>query len=400
MRTKKHWYYLQGFASGLKIREQLPVFRNFGKKNHWNLTSYIYSLILVLAPLSTCFAKNPDSLVNKKDLLLSVRYHHGFLFPMASFMTYFTKENINSVDIRAGRTFVNINPVRPPEIGIGYFFSNNGNKDVFGYTNAPYFFFNSILFKKYSAFYLEQSTSIGISYLNKKFDITNNYFNRAIGSHLNVFILLSLCARVKINNNLFLTLGPSIAHSSNGNITLPNYGINLISTSAGLIWQIQEGTNNKSIITPQIFVNKKNRYIFLFSGGIRQISWYFPERYFTSTTLAEYSHQISKSWALGIGLDFFYDPTEGEEAYINGPHVENPVPWHAGMHLSGEIFWGNLSFILQPGYKIITPSEQKYNSFNRIGLRYYLNNKYVLNYSLKSHAFAADYFELGVGYIF
>lgn len=399
-KTIWQWFYLPGLASGIKIPGLLTMLNSYRNLALRNLTLFICFLIFILAPVISCFAENPDSLIYKKDLLLSVRYHHGLLFPMHASMTYFTKENINGLEIRAGRTFVNIKPDRPPEIGIGYFFSNNGNRDVYGYTNAAYFFFNSNFFKNSSPVYLEQSISVGISYLNKIFDARENYFNRAIGSHLNIFFIYSISARVKINNNLLFTFGPSVAHSSNGNITQPNNGINLVTANAGLTWKIREATNINLINSPPNIQYKKNRYFFLFSGGIRQISRYFPERYFTSTTLAEYSRRISRTLAFGGGIDFFYDPTEGRETFINGPRIENLVPWHAGMHLSCEIIWGDLSFILQPGYKIITPSAQSFYSFNRIGLRYYLNKNYILNYSLKSHKFAADYFELGVGYMF
>ena len=219
-------------------------------------------------------------------------------------------------------------------------------------------------------------------------------------SYPGIHIPIKRSARVKLNNDLFFTFGPSVAHSSNGNFSQPNNGINLVTANAGLTWKIREATNINLINLPPNIQYKKNRYFFLFSGGIRQISRYFPERYFTSTTLAEYSRRISRTLAFGGGLDFFYDPTEGRETFINGPNVENLVPWHAGMHLSCEIIWGDLSFILQPGYKIITPSAQSFYSFNRIGLRYYLDKNFVLNFSLKSHKFAADYFELGIGYMF
>ena len=83
-----------------------------------------------------------------------------------------------------------------------------------------------------------------------------------------------------------------------------------------------------------------------------------------------------------------------------GVSIENIVPWHGGIHLSYERIWNKLSIIIQPGYKIITPSEQFFYQFNRVGIRYRTDSNIILNYSIKAHKFAADFIEFGVGYVF
>lgn len=361
---------------------------------------YILLLLMGLQIRENCFAQDVKSSFFKLPEQITTYYHHGYLFPHHPSMAYFTSENINGFEIIGSKYFPSINPVRPPEIGLGYYFSNLGDREVYGLAHGIYMMLGGDFFRDKSSFYLQQNFSFGISYNTEHFDIEENYSNRAIGSHLNTFFILSMNMKIKLGQNLILSAGPSLVHMSNGNIKRPNFGLNLINTRVGITLKLnpEKISSKNEFFEPVEY--EKNRYLILFSGGVRHQSRLIPKYFPVGTFVAEYSRRLNLNQALGIGIDLIYDPTEGQELYVTGAHVENIIPWHGGIHLSYERIWNKLSIILQPGYKIITPSDHYFYQFNRVGFRYRLNNNIILNYSIKTHRIAADFIEFGVGYCF
>ncbi len=62
---------------------------------------------------------------------------------------------------------------------------------------------------------------------------------------------------------------------------------------------------------------------------------------------------------------------------------------------------GSLELPLEFGRYVHTLcKETTGNYFHRIGLRYYLKNNLLVNFTLKTHWAVADYWECGIGYVF
>jgi hypothetical protein len=360
-----------------------------------------FLLILFISEVN-CLAGNiradRDTLKSKKPLNLSMSYHHGYYFPHTKGLRYFTNENINGIQFEASWSFPELNKDRPPEIGFGYYTSNLGSKDVYGNVHGIYMDMGVDYLRGRYPVYIQQSIYAGVSYLTKHFDIETNPLNRAIGSPFNAFILLSLDLRADIGENLILFGGPVYVHMSNGNIQMPNFGLNLLNTRLGCSYRFNPDGKESNFQAREETEYLKNRYLILASGGIRQLSRKIPENFFVGTIVGEYSRRISLHQALGAGLDFVIDPTVGRETYVTGRRVEEIVPWHLGLHLSWERIWNNFSIILQPGYKIITLSEHYFYQYNRIGMRYRLESNIVINCSIKAQGVRADFFEFGIGY--
>jgi hypothetical protein len=360
----------------------------------------IVFLIFGLNTSSLCFSMSADSIYEKNTGNISISCYHGYLFPNHRLVTYFTDEYINGFDITFCRYMPEIKPVNPPEMGGGYYFSNLGSKEIYGYVHGLYFYIARDFLKNKSPFYFQSNMNIGASYNTKHYDISENFSNRNIGSHVNIFFMYSLNLKARISKRMLISVGPTLIHTSNGNIKQPNLGLNLVNTGFNMTYSLDRKSRKAALPLPGLAEFKKNRYLFLLCGGIRQLSYRIPEYFAVGSFNTEYSRRINPYLALGLGLDFIYDPTEGRAIYATGAHVENIVPWHAGAHLSFERIWNHFSLILNSGYKIITPSKQYNNQYNRLGLRYRFDNHFVVNYSLKSHKFVADFIEFGVGYVF
>ncbi len=342
---------------------------------------------------------NPDS-SSAPPHNITFAYHHGYLFPHHRLVTYFTEEYINGFNITLSRYMPGIKLLNPPEMGGGYYFSNLGSREIYGYAHGVYFYVARDFLKNQSPFNLQSTMNIGASYNTKHWDLSENYSNRNIGTHVNIFFMYSLNLKVKVSERILVSAGPVLVHTSNGNIKQPNFGLNLLNTHFSMTCLIDPKNKKTALPVRQITDFNKNRFLFIASGGVRQLSHRIPDYFAVGSLLTGYSRRINPYLALGLGTDFIYDPTEGREMYVTGVRVENLIPWHVGVHLSYERIWDHLSFILNTGYKVITPSGHFNYQYNRIGVRYRFDNNLLLNYSLKSHKIVADFIEFGVGYVF
>ena len=364
----------------------------------------IFFIVMMIFPafISPVFSSSfkKDSTIAKLPLNISAWYHHGYLVPHHRSMAFHTNENINGVEFLVSGFFPHIKTKRPTDFEAGYYYSNLGNRDVYGNVHAVYGALTADIFQSNLPFYFKQSVAFGVSYNTMHFDIEENYFNRAVGSHVNAFVSLSLDLVAELGKNIEVTAGPSVVHTSNGNIKQPNFGLNLLNTRVGVTYKFHPGNGVKEYVPVKSQDFASNRYQVIFSGGIRQLSHKIPNFFFTGSLMADYSRRVSLYQAYGGGIDWIFDPTEGRETYITENRVENIVPWHMGIHLTWERILNRLSIVLQPGYKVITLSKHNFMQYNRAAIRYRVDDHFFLNCAIKAHGFRADFIEFGIGYEF
>ncbi|MEX0981588.1 MAG: acyloxyacyl hydrolase [Bacteroidales bacterium] len=344
------------------------------------------------------FSYKKDSTIAKLPLNISAWYHHGYLAPHHRSMAFHTTENINGFEIITSGFFSHLKTKRPTLFGAGYYYSNLGNRDVYGNVHAVYAALTADVFQSNLPFYFKQSFAFGVSYNTMHFDTDENYFNRAVGSHLNAFVSLSFNLVAELGDNIEVTAGPSVVHTSNGNVKQPNFGLNLINTRVGFAYKFHPGNTETEHVPVESKGMTGNRYQFIFSGGIRQLSHKIPKNFFIGSVMADYSRRVSSYQAYGGGIDWIFDPTEGRETYVTEKRVENIVPWHVGVHLTWERIWNRFSLALQPGYKVITLSKHNFMQYNRAVIRYRIDGHFLLNIAIKAHGFRADFIEFGIGY--
>lgn len=385
-------------ASTNRLSQNVYIRRYMWHRSKRNICLILlYLFVHILSP--GLAATVQDSTDGSKPWDLSGWFYHGYLLPHHQLMTYFNEDNINGFEVVASRYYTGLNPVRPLEAGLGYYFSNLGNREVYGHVHGMYAVLGAEIFKDRSPVYIHQSVSVGLSYNTERFDIENNYFNRVIGSHINAFVILSMNLRADFGP-VSLSAGPSMVHMSNGNMRQPNLGINLVNGRVGMTYRFGDGS---SLIARELQVDtafSRHRLQFFLSGGIRQLSRKIPNYYGVGSLVGEYSLRFTQNQALGFGLDLVYDATEGRETFITRISEEEVPPWHMAVHLSFERIYGRLSILVQPGYKIWTPDGHNYFQFNRAALRYRVEDNLMLNLSIKAHGLKGDFIEFGVGYGF
>ncbi|MFO8022019.1 MAG: acyloxyacyl hydrolase, partial [Perlabentimonas sp.] len=332
-------------------------------------------VFLVLFPLASSFSSNTEPKALQKTLF-QVGYHRGVLFPHHSYIEFFNEDFINAFELRLGRTLPNIRYPKPPTIGFGAYYSNLANKDIYGSATAAYVYFDSQFTDDEKFFSIGSSIATGISFTNKPYHKHYNPFNQAIGSHLNAFIILSLNLNFSYNSDFMMSLSPSLIHKSNGRIKLPNSGLNFHTLKLSATYSI----NNKKVQLTgnDNFAPSKTRssLVGVISGGIREENKRNPVKQIISSVVVEYYRKLFATGRIGAGGDlFYYSP------YLSSSAVENDFkPIAVGGHVSYEILWERLSFILQPGIQQRVDNQGGLRNFSRVGIRYRLNNNLLFNF--------------------
>ena len=371
------------------------MFQNRRLAGYGGVVSKFFLLIVFVVPLSYS-VKATDPEIFLRETSVSATYFRGFLYPHHEYIQFFNSEYINGVDIRFGKSFPNINSKRIPTIGLGGYMSNLGNTDIYGNVLSGYAYFTSpiVLHKGLS---VGTNLGVGLGWVTKPNNPFTNPLNQAIGSHLNAFILLALDLRYKTNSGLSFFVGPSLMHSSNGKIRLPNTGLNIISLRLGADYIIRNEIYDFSQKVFLLNYEKRHRLNFLLSSGIQQDNKPKPITKGVWGLNTNYSYLLGKRGRAGAGVDLFYIPTE-YKYYTENEVVINPSPWSGGVYLGYEIVWHKVSFVLQQGVRLFYENPYESDFYSRLGIRYRFAQRFVANCSLKTSRLVAEYVEWGIGY--
>lgn len=335
-------------------------------------------------------------IVVSKEYFIQGSYHRGMLLPHHNQIAFYNEDYINGIEIKAGKTFPDIRQVRSPVMGLGLYVSNLGNDAVFGMASGLFMFFTTNYIDNPSRLGLGNTVNIGIGNVSKPYDRMDNPLNHAIGSHLNTFIALSMDIQYLLNKDMTLQLSPSLIHLSNGRIKQPNSGLNLYTLQLGLKHVLNR--KPQTITPPVMEKNNKNRLGVVYAAGLTQSHILdIDHSVFVSSTIVEYSYELTPNSRLGLGSNLFYETSKEI-----GKPVDNQIKgtYTGGLHLSYEIVWNRLSFILQPGLRLYNDNPNLYPHFARTGIRYRVLSDLLINCSLKSNGFIAEYIEWGLGYNF
>ena len=337
-----------------------------------------------------------------------------------------------------------------PRTGISLGYTDFGNSKFLGqaFSLLPFLEFNG--FKKER---LKIHIGTGVSYFNKGYDFTNNFYNMATSTDLTWSFRLFSYYNVFPTVPIDWRLGIGYAHHSNGHTRLPNQGYNsfLLSISADLksVCKTKEGfepkTFNKSI---------SDYYIVHFGAGINALSETFSDKKGVYTISGEYGKIINNTFKLGVGFYYrfyqnYYDYIKSNESLVqNGrefDYLKNSPFWNAtnfALTVNGEILMNHIGIDVQFGFNIHKPAyridwrlnqgygvvpktipeihnrrvyglgelstyyEIKRLLSGRFGLKYYVigsekksNHDFYFGTFINSNLGQADYTELSIGYI-
>ena len=300
------------------------------------------------------------------------------------FNTYFLKDETTKINKTA--------------FGLGYFVSNLGNDDIFGFVHSTYF---SLLIPiSPNAIPIHLKIGLGPGYATKKYSPSTNPQNKSIGSNLNAYGQIGLSGGFPVKDDrLFLRLGFSFNHISNGLIVSPNQGINTITVHAGLDFASNHKHSGALSVGYEQQKKGKNRFALTYAMGIKEAGLSNGEQIITSSLIFDHGYRVTPSFSAGLGISLFYNDTWSYHPYTSPNTDLSPLPYQSALHLALELDKSPISIILHPGYYIYKPSEHTPNFTGRLGVRYSLSNNITFLFAIKHHWFAlADFFEFGIGY--
>lgn len=342
-----------------------------------------------------------DSISFWHNMYVKAKYHYGFILSHTREIAYNVEDHISGIEINFSKPTYGASYYEQlyfkPRIGVGYYMSNLGNDKVFGKVHAFFPYINIPVGSNPGKFRLHYKIAFGMAYLTKTFNLEQNLWNTAIGSHGNIYFNFCLNGQFKINQHNELYAGAGFTHFSNGNYKKPNLGLNIISASLGINHLFNyKAIPEKQVESPEI--PQGIEFLIIYSAGFRVHDIDDDNYYFASSLSTEAGKYLGWKRKVGLGIDVFYNQSlepihpEKHTKSISQSDLIRP-----GVHVFHEFLLNKLSITMQIGYYIYSPvPDQKI--YDRIGLRYKFNNHLLANFSIKAHYADADFVEWGIGY--
>jgi hypothetical protein len=295
-----------------------------------------------------------------------------------------------------------------PYIGVSYWYAGLGNVKWMGDAHAVFPYISFPLFKDES-FSVSFRLGVGLGYLTKRYERTDNYKNIAIGSHLNGCVNMLLDARWKIGPRFLASAGIALTHFSNGTIKTPNYGLNIPGVSVGMAYRLsRENPYFRKKLLPELipfeFDGKKYLHADVsLALGIKdmQSTLGVGNMYMVYSGSGNLLIPIGFKSKTGLGLDVSYDASEVKLLELQEVETEsNFEVIKTGINAAFELSFSNASMMFNVGGYLSGKEKTKGAIYEKLALRYYLNKNLFTALTLKAHYARADYLTLGIGYRF
>jgi hypothetical protein len=304
-----------------------------------------------------------------------------------------------------------------PAYGFGFLTYGFPQTGILGEPNAFYMFLNAP-FRRWDKFSFNYIIRLGMSYNWEPNDPVANPGHLALGSFRNLYISGGIEGQYLIGEQISASFGLKFSHFSNGQSSLPNAGMNLLTPHLGIKYDFNGGERPAFIKYPKPeFPDKAMEYYITFGNGIRQI-FFNPDSLLAGAVPKQgvsypvynisMAAQYHYGWAgkFGGGLDFIYwgayDP-----GFDIGPGnvvqaVKHPFSDYLqlGVFISYEFVLNNISIIAQPGYRIIRKEYEGLppDFYQHLGLKYHLHNL-IIGVAIRAVNFGqAEYIEWSLGY--
>ena len=365
-----------------------------------------YFLILLSILLCNFKFLKAQAFENNENTFLVVqqKFHTGKPIKYSDSLSSSLEKRFFSTDFRFAFESKGIYPAEYflnfPTYGIGFYSSRLGDPDTLGYPLATYLFYQSpFVSKKHFSLYWE--VDFGVAWHFNQFHPVKNPRNDLIGSDLNIIFNFNLGTDIRINERFDMNLDFVFTHFSNGTVMLPNKGLNQYGFAIGTKYHFAKKKMDAfkrfdpaKASKPSKFT-KRNELTATFGLGSKAVGK--NKHYPVSELVLDYFRAYQWFGKFGAGIDCIYDRTLADDFDKRNFPAETKFLF-LGYHASHELTVSKLSLVTQLGGYMYKGIEAKGNFFFRLSLRYYLNNRFYMNMSLKSvPKIRADFIEFGGG---
>ena len=293
---------------------------------------------------------------------------------------------------------------RYPMIGVSYIYADLGNSKELGNAHAIYPFINFPLNSDLDNS-LNFRVGLGLAYLTNKFHPTENFRNFAIGSHLNAAVSLYFDYRKKINRRSNLVFSAGLTHFSNGSMKTPNFGLNILSVSAGYSFFLKKPNPYLSRkLLPELYKFEFDGKKWLsvegqFTAGLKDMSQETGKSHLVYNLAVNALKRVSMKSKVGVGFDLTYDGSDKNVLTRKGIPYEKE--WNLakpGINLAYEMLLDRTSFLFNVGMHLAGVERSEGDFYQKLALKHLFTDQLFGTIALTVHFGKADYIGFGLGY--
>jgi hypothetical protein len=295
---------------------------------------------------------------------------------------------------------------RYPIIGISYWYSDLGGFPELGNAHAIYPFINFPLNPDLNNS-LNFRLGVGLAYLTNKFHPTDNYLNFAIGSHLNAAISLFFDYRLQASRRLQLFAAAGLTHFSNGSIKTPNFGLNILSLSAGMAYNLRKPNPYLDLkILPELYKFEfDGKKWFSIEGqiamGIKDMTQETGKRHSVFNAAINVLKPVSMRSKIGFGFDLTQDGSDKSVLKKKGIFYEKDSELlKPGANVAYEMLLDRTSFLFNIGMHLSGAERSEGDIYQKLALKQMFTQNLFGTIALTVHFGKADYIGFGLGYRF
>ena len=366
-------------------------------KSRTDILKYIFFLLLLLIT---------QKLQSQTDWNVAVQYHYGSIVPHSKNISHLITDKpdgfLISLNKLSEKEHIWQDRYNDPDVGISFHGQMNHNEelgDLFGaYAHYNFYFLER---------HLQLRVGQGIAYATHPFDKESNYRNVAYGSQWmpSTYFMLSFDKK-NIYRNIGVNAGFMFMHHSNATIKSPNTSTNTLSMVAGLTYSFETPTisfaqNHSDLSVPEDTKWKLNT---IFRAGINEshIIGMGQKPFYHLSAFAE--KPMNDTGGIQVGAELFLSQTLKElipflATSFPETGMKKDSEWkRVGLFAGYEWYLNRLSIEGQMGMYVLDEYKKNGSLYQRLGLRYYIQQNIYGAVSLKTHFAKAEAFELGVGY--
>ncbi len=349
--------------------------------------------------LSICFSSLLLMASGQGDGWISASASHGFFIPHRESLPQLLTGHANGLTIGYSRQVDGSDDwhhhFKGPERGISFLAMDMGNREELGfiYSLYPHLDLPMMVNEKNNG--LGVRFGVGFSYLNKRYDRDENFFNQAIGSHINYSILVGLRYRVVLDR-WRLGAGVSMSHASNAAIQLPNLGVNVATADLKIAYRLNK-EERQFELDEQIPWQKYNALWVWLAGGMRESNAFTHAKHPLQELRMTYLSRFSPKCTYLLGADIMHNKASYQE-------LDEPVDFGMDVMLFGlnagiGLEFGRSRLFLQQGVYLHQGKQDLGAIYHRVGGVWKLADRWAIELTMKTHFARADYLALGFGYL-
>lgn len=330
---------------------------------------------------------------------VGLNLHKGFIIAHRPAMVHLQKQYSTEVELSFLKTVDGSKTwhlhYNYPQYGLGYKFFDFGNREELGQGHS---LFGQVIYPliRKNRLRMGVRVGVGIGYVEKPFNVTDNYKNLAIGTNLNGYVNTGIRFQFITGKKFQWNAGIDFAHFSNGSFRKPNLGINLPSLTVGGIYYVGNPLTQKN---PEDEIPKrKQEFTATIAFAIKEVYPPNGKKYAVNILHFQYHHPLHRKGFVGGGIEGTIDrslPFQLEEKADGHSYFSNTL--RSGIFGSAGLRMGNWDGYFQMGVYTYNRYKEDGNIYNRLLLRYAITPKTFVSFGLKSHFGKADYFEWGLG---